>query len=122
LPLWTIIIEGQPSVSGLEDFWMCLDVGERALRALREEIAKVTLEIVRLCGRRFILAGRIGEVKAAMGLPLEDRRVEEGLRRMILEECKLLGLSEEFGTNLLNLLIEESKRIQRSILERRERR
>jgi chorismate mutase len=97
---------------------MGLGVGERALRALREEMARVTLEIVRLCGRRLMLAGRIGEVKAGLGLPLENRRVEEGLRRMIIEECRLLGLSEEFGTDLLDLLIEESKKVQRKILEK----
>ncbi|HIE13759.1 TPA: hypothetical protein EYP70_00645 [Candidatus Bathyarchaeota archaeon] len=98
---------------------MSVNAGERALREIRKEIAQVTLEIVRLCGRRLMLANRIGEVKAALGLPLENKNVEEGLRNMILEECRLLGLSDEFGNKLLALLINESKRLQKRILELR---
>ena len=90
---------------------------ENELDVLRERIAEVTLEILRLCGERFSLAKKIGEIKIRMKMPIENTEVEDKLKRKVLEECRVYGIDSHFGLKVLNLLLEESRRIQRSLFE-----
>ena len=90
------------------------------LEWVRGRIAEITCEIVRLCGERVRLVRRVGELKVRLGLGVEDREVEDRLRRLVLRECRSSGLSEEFGLKLLDLLLDESKRVQREIFGRLE--
>lgn len=87
------------------------------LAELREEIARVTFEIFRLCGERLQLARKTGELKAHENMPLEDLKVEEELRENVLSVCRASGLDTGFCGKLLDLLLDESKRIQRDVLE-----
>jgi len=87
------------------------------LENLRDEINKVTIEILTLCAERFTLARKIGEMKAKMDLPIEDLKVEENLKHKVLEKCRFLGVDPEFGLKLLNLLLDESKKAQRKLIE-----
>lgn len=87
------------------------------LEDLRDEISKVTTEIIRLCGERFSLARKIGEIKAEIGLPIEDSEVEENLKQKVLETCHLFGVDTKFALKLLNLLLDESKQVQRDLVE-----
>lgn len=89
------------------------------LEDLREEIRKVTAEIIKLCGKRFSLVERVGEIKLGKCLPIEDSDVEEELRQAVLENCRLYGVNSELGTRLLDLLLEESKRLQGNIMNQR---
>jgi len=91
----------------------------RELEDLREQIRKVTVEIIKLCGKRLSLAERVGEMKLAKCLPIEDSDVEEELRQAVLENCHLYRVDPEFGVRLLDLLLEESKRLQRNIVNQR---
>jgi len=91
---------------------------EDELENLRDDISKITRDIIRLCGERFSLARKIGEIKAQRRLPIEDLGAEENLKREILEECRTSRVDKEFGLKLLNLLLDESKRIQRNVTER----
>lgn len=86
--------------------------------ALREEVRSVTIEIMRLVGKRLSLVRRIGERKLRKGLPVENLEVERRLRKMVSEKCEAYGVSLSFGLRLLNLLIEEGKRIQKEALEK----
>ncbi|RLI37341.1 hypothetical protein DRO55_01560 [Candidatus Bathyarchaeota archaeon] len=90
---------------------------ESELEDLRRRVEGVTLEILRLCAERLKLVRRIGEVKRELGIPVEVREVEERLKHTILEGCKAYNLNEAFGLKLLELLLEESKGMQRRILE-----
>ena len=90
---------------------------EENLDRLREETQKVTVEILRLVGERLSLAKRIGETKHKRGLPMEDQKIEEELRRVVLEKCKMCGVDSGFSLKLLKLLIEEAKRVQREAVE-----
>jgi len=87
------------------------------LSGLRSEIMRLTLEIIRLAGERLTLAKKIGEIKAQRNMPIEDSRVEQELREKVAELSKKLNMDVNFSLNLLNLLIEESKRVQREIME-----
>ncbi len=82
------------------------------LQALRDELGRITLEILRLVARRREVAERIGEVKERMGISLLDRSAEARLRARVLEECRRLGLGEELGVRLLNILVENSLEAQ----------
>ena len=90
--------------------------GIAELEELRKEIASVTFEILRLCRRRNELAEKIAEIKMRMNLPVEDLSVEEDLKRRVLDLCRSEDMNEGFCLKLLDLLIGESKRLQREKL------
>jgi len=87
-----------------------------SLTELRNEITRVTLEITRLCGERLQLAKSIGEIKARENLPVESPKFEEDLRSEVLSICQTYGLDRGFCLKLLDLLLDESKRVQRDLL------
>jgi len=87
-----------------------------SLAELRNEITRVTLEITRLCGERLQLAKKIGEIKARENLPIESPKFEEDLRTEVLSVCQTYGMERGFCLKLLDLLIDESKRVQRDLL------
>ena len=81
---------------------------ESDLTILREEIKKVTAEIIRLAGERLSLAKKIGEIKYQQNLPIRDLKVERELKRLVLEKCQTYKIDYNFGLKLLNLLIDEA--------------
>jgi len=91
--------------------------GKDDLERLRDEVSKVTIQIIRLCGERFSLARKIGEVKAQRRMPVEDSKIEANLKQEVLEKCRSYGVDTKFALDLLDLLLEESKRVQRNLME-----
>jgi chorismate mutase len=83
-----------------------------SIDALRKEMRDTTIEIMRLVGKRLALAKKIAETKLQEDLPMEDLEVERRLRITISETCKVYGVDLKFGLKLLNMLVEEAKRIQ----------
>ena len=90
--------------------------GIAELEELRKEMASVTFEILRLCRRRNELAEKIAKIKMKLNLPVEDLSVEEDLRRKVLDLCRSEDMDESFCLKLLDLLLGESKRLQRKKL------
>jgi len=89
------------------------------IKALRSEVARLTLEIIRLSGERLAIARKIGEIKAERNMPIEDPSVESELKDKVINLSREYGLDINFALKLLNLLIEESKRVQRDVIESR---
>jgi len=89
-------------------------IEKASLEELRKEIARITLEIVRLCGERLLLAKKMGEMKARANLPIEDSRVEQELKSKVLNVCQSYDMDVNFCLKLLELLLDESKRVQRN--------
>jgi len=87
--------------------------GEADLAESRKDITSVTLEIFRLCGERLRIAEKIGDIKACRKLPVENLHVEEELRNKVLEVCRENSIDTGFCVKLLDLLLQESKRVQR---------
>ncbi|MEM3702852.1 MAG: aminotransferase class I/II-fold pyridoxal phosphate-dependent enzyme [Candidatus Bathyarchaeia archaeon] len=85
---------------------------------LRKEVESITVEIFRLIRKRFNLVKKIAEAKMRSGLPVEDVNTERKLKEIISKECESSSLNPEFGLRLLNLLIEESKNVQKGIIEK----
>lgn len=86
--------------------------GEADLAELRKDITRVTLEIFRLCGERIRIAEKIGEIKSCSKLPVDNLHVEEELRNKVLEVCRENSVDTGFCVKLLDLLLQESKRVQ----------
>jgi len=96
-----------------------LSIEPEDIKALRSEVARLTLEIIRLSGERLAIARKIGEIKAERNMPIEDPSVESDLRAKVIDLSKKNGLDVNFALKLLDLLIEESKRVQRDVIESR---
>jgi len=86
------------------------------LKKLRNEIATVTFEIFALCRKRLKLARKIAAVKLRKGLPVEDLEIERDLKRRVLDFCHKNDMNDEFCVKLLDLLISESKSVQREAM------
>lgn len=89
------------------------------LDTLRGEVGEVTEEIIRLIGRRFSLVKEISDIKIRAGIPVRDLAVEEALRQRVAALCDKYGVKRELGLKILNLLIEESVRMQEEAREER---
>lgn len=85
---------------------------EQGLDDLREDIAKVTKEIIALAAERNRLAGEVGKVKAKESLPVENQAVEDALTRDVIAECDRVGLDRRAGLKILSVLLAESKKAQ----------
>ncbi|MBS7635001.1 chorismate mutase [Candidatus Bathyarchaeota archaeon] len=87
------------------------------LKNLRNEMTKITLEIIRLSGKRLVLARKIGEIKARRGMEVEDPKVEQELKNKVIELSREHNIDTDFSLKILNLLIEESKQVQRDVIK-----
>lgn len=79
---------------------------------LRKEIQKITLDIMHLARRRLLLSKEIGKIKNKQGLPIENLKVEERLKQLVLEVCEKHDFDESFFLELIDLLTSQAKRIQ----------
>ena len=87
------------------------------LKDLRNKITKITLEIIRLSGERMALAKKIGEIKARNNMPIEDPLIEQELRSKVIDLSQKHNINVNFSLKLLNLLIDESKRVQQNVMK-----
>lgn len=90
---------------------------ENSLNALRTDLAEITLRIFDLCANRLVLARKIGEIKSQKNLSIESPRVEQDLKKKVLHICKSRNMNEDFCLRMLELLLEESKRVQRQTVK-----
>ncbi len=84
------------------------------LEQLRGEMREVTAEIMRQVKKRMEVARKIGDVKSKRGLDVVDERAEQDLRSFIMKICSEVGLGQDLGSRLLNILMSESARVQTS--------
>ncbi len=82
------------------------------LEQLRGEMREVTAEIMKQVKNRMEIAKKIGEIKSKRGLDVVDERAEEELRAFIMKLCAQIGLEQDLGARLLNILLNESARVQ----------
>lgn len=88
-----------------------------SLEELRKGIMRITLDIISLCGERLLLAKKIGEIKARENMPIEDPSVEEELKNRAIRVCQRYDMNVNFCFKLLELLLDESKRVQREVIK-----
>ena len=61
---------------------------ETELDVLRKEIKDVTVEIIRLVGKRMDLVESVWEIKKMKDLPIENLNLEQELKQIVLEKCQ----------------------------------
>lgn len=83
------------------------------LEKLREEIREVTAEIMKNVKKRIEIAKQIGTIKERKGLDIYDERAEEELRKSMTHLCSQIGLESDIGIRLLNVLLNESEKVQK---------
>lgn len=82
------------------------------LSNLRAEILDITLDIITKAHKRMKLSEQIGTIKGNLNIEIEDERVEQEVRRSVIELSHTLGVDPAFSGRLLNMLLMESIRLQ----------
>jgi len=78
----------------------------------RKKIEDITLEMIKLLKTRTDIAKKIGETKASLGMTVTDEEREDALRTQVTKLCKEIDLDQSTGLKFLNLLLNESVKVQ----------
>ena len=84
------------------------------IEKLRNEMEKITAEMLRLLKSRTDIAKEIGILKNQQGLTVTDESREDELREKIMKICDEIGFEQTLATRFLNFLLNESVRVQSS--------
>jgi aspartate aminotransferase len=79
---------------------------------LRKDMKKITNQIMELVNERMEIARKIGTIKTRLDLDIIDDKVELDIKSYLFSNSKYLDLDPEFSGRIVNMLINESIRIQ----------
>ena len=79
---------------------------------LRNDMKEITNQIMELVNQRMEIARKIGTIKTNLDLDIIDDKVELGIKSYLFSNSKYLNLDPEFSGRIVNMLINESIRIQ----------
>ncbi|MGI0009294.1 MAG: aminotransferase class I/II-fold pyridoxal phosphate-dependent enzyme [Nitrosopumilaceae archaeon] len=79
---------------------------------LRDQMDKITLEMIRLLKERVEISKEIGNIKNNLHLSITNEERENQLRTKVILLCKEMGFDEKIATMFLNFLLNESIKIQ----------
>jgi len=78
----------------------------------RKKIEEITLEMIKLLKTRTDIAKQIGDAKANLGMTVTDEEREDALRKQVTKLCKEIDLDQSTALKFLNLLLNESVKVQ----------
>jgi len=78
----------------------------------RKKIEEITLEMIKLLKTRTDVAKQIGDAKASLGMTVTDEEREDTLRTQVAKLCKEIDLDQSTALKFLNLLLNESVKVQ----------
>ena len=78
----------------------------------RKKIEEITLEMIKLLKTRTDIAKQIGDAKANLGMTVTDEEREDALRTQVTKLCKEIDLDQSTALKFLNLLLNESVKVQ----------
>jgi len=78
----------------------------------RKKIEEITLEMIKLLKTRTDIAKQIGDTKASLGMTVTDEEREDALRTQVSKLCKEIDLDQSTASKFLNLLFNESVKVQ----------
>ena len=79
---------------------------------LRNDMKEITNQILELVNQRMKIARKIGTIKINLDLDIIDDKVELGIKNYLFSNSKYLDIDPEFSGRIVNMLINESIRIQ----------
>src|SRR6187200_2982994 len=80
---------------------------------LRNDMKEITKQIMQLVNQRMEIARKIGAIKTNLDLDIIDDKVELGIKSYLFSNPEYLNLDPEFSGRIVNMLINESIRIQK---------
>lgn len=98
---------------------MVANNSDEALADLRSRIEQVDRKFAQLLIARQQLVREIAERKMEIGIPLRNYTVESQVLDRFARFCRENGVTEKWGIDLANLLINKSVELQSNMLERR---
>ena len=78
----------------------------------RKKIEEITLEMIKLLKARTDISKKIGDAKANLGMTVTDEEREDALRNQVAKLCKEIDLDQSTALKFLNLLLNESVKVQ----------
>jgi len=78
----------------------------------RKKIEEITLEMIKLLKTRTDIAKQIGNAKVSLGMTVTDEEREDALRTQVTKLCKEIDLDQSTALKFLNLLLNESVKVQ----------
>jgi len=78
----------------------------------RKKIEEITLEMIKLLKTRTDIAKQIGDAKASLGMTVTNEEREDALRSQVAKLCKEIDLDQSTASKFLNLLLNESVKVQ----------
>ena len=78
----------------------------------RKKIEEITLEMIKLLKARTDISKKIGDAKANLGMTVTDEEREDALRSQVTKLCKEIDLDQSTALKFLNLLLNESVKVQ----------
>jgi aspartate aminotransferase len=90
----------------------------RDLDKLRSEMLDITLEIIFKIQKRMEISEQIGDIKRELKIDIEDEKVEQDVRKSVLELSKTIRMDPIFSGRLLNMLLLESIQLQQKQQEK----
>lgn len=91
---------------------------ESEIDELRLQIKEVTSEILTIVQRRMDLSKKIGEIKHSLNLDIKDEKTEEEVRSYVMNLANQRGMSRDFAGRLINIIINESVRLQEKTIDK----
>jgi len=79
---------------------------------LRNDMKEITKQIMELVNQRMEIAKKIGTIKTNLDIDIIDDKVELGIKSYLFSNSKYMNLDPEFSGRIVNMLINESIRIQ----------
>jgi chorismate mutase/prephenate dehydrogenase len=83
-----------------------------SLEELRAKIDEIDYQILYLISQRFLISRKIAEIKNRLGLSIKDEAREAEVLRNWVENSRRLGVPEELARELVNSILNYSKRVQ----------
>src|SRR5574342_905706 len=79
---------------------------------LRDQMDKITLDMIRLLKERVEISKKIGNLKNNLHLSITNEERENQLRTKVILLCKEMGMEEKISNVFFNFLLNESIKIQ----------
>ena len=84
------------------------------IEKLRNEMEKITADMLKLLKSRNDVAKEIGDLKNKQGLTVTDESREDVLRSKMMQKCDEIGFDKTLASRFLNFLLNESVKVQSS--------